>query len=90
MPVVAIPPPYRKATGGAAEVSVSGATVLDCLEAVEKKHGGFLAFVLDSGGGIQRFVKLFVNGDELDAGKGLATPVADRDRVTVVSAIAGG
>jgi molybdopterin converting factor small subunit len=90
MPIVTIPAPYRKPTGGLAEVEVSGETVLDCLKAVENRYNGFLAYVLDEKGEAHRFVKLFVNGEQLEARSALATPVSARDRVDVLSAIAGG
>ena len=90
MPVVWIPPPYRGPTQGAAEISVAGRTVLDCLQSVEDRYPGFLAFVLDDGGRIQRFVKLFVNEEQLIDTVGLGTQVSEDDRVDIISAIAGG
>jgi len=86
MPTVHVPPPYRGPTGGQAEIAVEGATVRQCLEAVEARHPGFAEQVLDGAGQVHRFVRLFVNGEpaELDA------PVKDSDRVEVLAAIAGG
>jgi len=86
MPSVHIPPPYRGPTAGQAEIAVEGATVRQCLEAVEARHPGFGEQVLDGSGQVHRFVRLFVNGEpaELDA------PVKEADRVEVLAAIAGG
>ncbi len=90
MPKVVIPPPYRGPTQGTGEIDVDGGSVLECLEAVEQKFPGFLAQVIDDDGGVQRFVKLFVNGDQLDAAEALRTPVSPEDEVEVLAAIAGG
>ena len=50
MPKVRIPSPYRGPTRGTAELSVEGANVLACLEAVERKFPTFLPQVLDEDG----------------------------------------
>jgi molybdopterin converting factor small subunit len=89
VPNVKIPPPYRGPTRGLAEVKVEGATVRACLDAVEALHPGFLPQVLDPSGEPHRFVRLFLNGDELGA-DALATPVGPGDELEVLAAIAGG
>lgn len=89
MPNVRIPPPYRGPTRGVAEVKVEGATVRACLDAVEALHPGFLPQVLDPHGEPHRFVRLFLNGDELGA-DALATRVGPGDELEVLAAIAGG
>ncbi len=89
MPTVLVPTAYRGPTGGEAEVEVSGGTVLECLRSVEERHPGFLPQVLDTSGTLHRFVKLFVNEEQIDV-EALDTPVADSDRVEVLAAIAGG
>ena len=89
MPVVLIPTAYRAPTKGLAEVEVDGATVRDCLEAVEAAHPGFLELVLDAGGNQHPFVKLFVNEEQLEANT-LETALSADDRLEVLAAIAGG
>jgi molybdopterin synthase sulfur carrier subunit len=90
MPIVRVPPPYRGPTRGEAEIEVAGATVRECLEAVEARYPGFRAQVLDDAGQLHRFVRLFVNGAALDARRALDTRVAAGDAVEVLAAIAGG
>jgi molybdopterin synthase sulfur carrier subunit len=89
MPSVRIPPPYRGPTLGAAELDADGATVGECLEAVERKYPGFLPQVLDDDGNVHRFVKLFKNGDHLVRDP-LRTPLAPGDDLEIIAAIAGG
>ena len=65
---------------------VTGATVRECLDAVEARYPGFRAQVLDDAGQVHRFVRLFVNGEPA----GLDQPVEGPDSVEVLAAIAGG
>ncbi|MCG8588098.1 MAG: MoaD/ThiS family protein [Proteobacteria bacterium] len=90
MPLVLVPTAYRAPTRGEGEVPVAGETVEACLEAVEAKYAGFLELVLDAERRVHPFVKLFLNGVQLDPAEALATPVAHDDRVEVLAAIAGG
>lgn len=89
MPSVRIPPPYRGPTLGTAELAVDGATIGECLEAVERKYPGFLPQVLDDDGNVHRFVKLFRNGDHVVRDP-LRTPLAAGDDLEIIAAIAGG
>ena len=89
MPQVVIPPPFRGPTQGRAEIEVTGVTARACIEAVEAQYPGFAELVFDSEGRVQRFVTLFINGDEI--GRDAAdSPVTANDRVDVLAAIAGG
>ena len=50
---------------------------------------GFGPLVFDGAGRVQRFVKLFVNGDLVDP-EDVDRPVASGDEIEVLAAIAGG
>ena len=89
MPVVLIPTAYRAPTQGKAEVDVGGATVIECLRAVEETHPGFLELVLDAKGAVHPFVKLFINQEEIER-EMLDSPLAADARLEVLAAIAGG
>ena len=89
MPKVRIPPPYRGPTQGTGELTVEGATVLECLEAVERKFATFLPQVVDEDGNLHRFVKIFRNGVHL-RGNVLGERLTADDEVEIVAAIAGG
>ena len=88
MPKLIVPPPYRGPTQGVGEIPVEGANLLACLEAADRKYPGLLAQVIDEGGGLHRFVKLFVNGDQHRGG--LEDEVAEDDEIEILAAIAGG
>lgn len=89
MPQVRIPPPYQGPTQGTAVVDVDGATVGECIRAVDRRYPGFSAQVFAVDGSVHRFVTLFVNGDEIDR-DAIDRAVADGDEVEILAAIAGG
>lgn len=89
MPVVTIPPPLQGPTQGQAEIPVDGTTVRACLAAAEAKFPGFEAQVFAPEGGLLRFVKLFVNGEQIEFSE-LDTEIDPDDEIAVITPIAGG
>jgi len=89
MPLVLVPEAYRGPTQGVATIEVNAATVKDCLTAADQQHPGFLSLILDDAGRQHRFVKLFLNEEQLEADAFDTTLEAD-DRLEVLAAIAGG
>ncbi len=89
MPVVEVPSRYRIPTQGEGQIEVDARTVRECITAVEARYPGFEELIVDAKGGLHRFVRLFVNGDEL-ARDALDTPVASDDKVAILAAAAGG
>jgi molybdopterin synthase sulfur carrier subunit len=91
MPVkLRIPTPLRPLAGGAAELTVEGATVAEVLENLERNHPGFQERLYDERGEIRRFVNIYVGGEDIRFLKGLDTPVREGDEVSIVPAVAGG
>jgi molybdopterin synthase sulfur carrier subunit len=90
MPVtVKIPTQLRASVGGAAEVSVDGATVGDALDALYVEHPE-LRERLTEDGKLRRFVNVYVDGEDVRFGDGLETPVKDGGEIQVLPAVAGG
>ncbi|HVY09189.1 MAG TPA: ubiquitin-like small modifier protein 1 [Mycobacteriales bacterium] len=87
---VRVPTILRPLTGGAAEVSVEGATLADVLDALEADHTGIRARVLDEDGKLRRFVNVYVNDDDVRFAEGLATATPDGASVSIIPAVAGG
>lgn len=90
MATVYIPTPLRRLTGGQSKISVSGDNIAGLLQAVDSEYPGVAEKVLDDEGNVKRFINIFVNDDEIRTLQGLETPVSDRDRVSIVPAMAGG
>ncbi len=89
MPIVIIPEAYRGPTKGLAQIGVEATTVGEALEAVEAEYKGFVELVFDKSGAVLKFVKLFVNEEQIDSVK-LDLALADEDRLEILAAIAGG
>ncbi|MEE3328671.1 MAG: molybdopterin synthase sulfur carrier subunit [Myxococcota bacterium] len=89
MPVVLVPTAYRGPTRGLSEIEVEATDVRSALLAVESLHPGFGELVLDEEGQLRRFVKLFINGEQIES-SALDKPLGVVDRLEVLAAIAGG
>jgi molybdopterin converting factor small subunit len=89
---VRIPTILRTYTDGASEVEIEPAepTLAGALEALEALAPGIRARVLDDDGKLRRFVNVYVDDEDVRFTDGLATPVADRARISVIPAVAGG
>ena len=87
---VRIPTQLRTLSGGAAQVDLDGATVSDLLKALDTAHPGFAERLYDDGGGLRRFVNIFVAEEDIRFLDGLDTPVTAGQTVSIVPAVAGG
>lgn len=87
---VRVPTQLRTLTGGAGEVQVEGSAVGDVLKALDKAHPGFADRLFDDHGDLRRFVNVFLADEDVRFLKGLDTPVADGQTVSIVPAVAGG
>lgn len=87
---VRIPTQLRPLAGGASDVAVAGATVGDALKALDAAHPGFAERLFDDGGGLRRFVNVFVADEDIRFLDGLGTNLDDTAVVSIVPAVAGG
>ena len=93
MATVFVPTPLRRLTNGQSKVSIPSADASDVgglIRVLDASFPGVAEKVLDGNGEIKRFINVFVNDDEVRSLQGLATPVAEEDRVSIVPAMAGG
>ena len=88
--IVRVPTQLRSLTGGKGEVAVEAATAGEALEALETLHPGFGERLFDEQGALRRFVNVFVADEDVRFAKGLETPVAEGQTVSIVPAVAGG
>jgi molybdopterin converting factor small subunit len=86
---VRVPTILRTYTAGAKAVRGDGATLGDVIDDLESRHPGIKDRLVD-GGGLRRFVNVYVNDEDVRFLDGLATPLAPGDSVTVLPAVAGG
>jgi molybdopterin converting factor small subunit len=64
--------------------------VRDVLEKLEEHHPDLHRGICDDTGTVRRHVNLFVNTTHMRDRKGLDTPLAPGDEVTVLAAVSGG
>jgi MoaD family protein len=88
--VVKIPTVLRPQVGGNKEVELGGATVGEVVDALAAAYPSLRGQLLTEAGELNRFVNVYVNGQDVRYLDGLATPVADRDEVRLLPAMAGG
>ena len=86
---VRIPTILRTYTDGAKQVEGTGSTLDELIFDLEQRHGGLRDRLVD-GGGLRRFVNVYLNDEDVRFLAGLETPVKDGDTVTVLPAVAGG
>ena len=87
---VKLPTQLRDAAGGATSASVDAGTVGEALEALYAEHGELRGRLADAGGGLRRFVNVFVAGEDVRFGEGIDTAVTEGQEVTILPAVAGG
>jgi MoaD family protein len=88
--VVKIPTVLRPQVGGNKEVELSGATVGEIVDALTAAYPSMKSQLLTTEGELNRFVNVYVNGQDVRYLDGLATAVAERDEVRLLPAMAGG
>ena len=89
MPItVKIPSQLRAATGGAPELSADGSTVGEVLDSVFEQHDDLKQRITQDGE-LRRFVNVYVGGEDIRYGEGLATAIDDGSEITILPAVAG-
>jgi sulfur-carrier protein len=90
MSVVRIPPTLRAETDGRRLVEVEGATVAELLLNLTSAYPSLRDRLLDSDGNLVPFVNLYLDGTDIKAADGLATPTGPDATLLVLPAMAGG
>jgi molybdopterin converting factor small subunit len=88
--VVRIPAVLRPSVGGARELDVPGSSVGEVVRELIARHPGLGGQILTPDGDLNRYVNVYLNGQDVRYLDGLATPVGDRDEVRLLPAMAGG
>ena len=87
---VQIPSQLRPLAGGAAQLALEADTVGALIEALGAKHEGLRERLLEPSGEVRRFVRIFVNEEDIRFLEDATTKLSDGDTVAIVPAIAGG
>ncbi len=90
MSTVFIPAVLRPSVGGVKSLDLGGATVGELVNALLERHPGLGGQLLTPEGELNRFVNVYVNGQDVRYLDGLTTAVGERDEVRLLPAMAGG
>ncbi len=90
MAVVSIPTPLRPHTGGLGRVEAEGVTVGDVLKDAGARYPELHKRLFAADGELHQHVNVYVNDEDIRFMDDLSTPVADKDEVAIIPAIAGG
>jgi len=90
MSTVRIPPVLRAQAGGAKTLDLAGTTVGEVLDALVAAHPGLRAQLFTVEGALNRFVNVYVDGQDVRYTGELAAAVGERDEVVILPAMAGG
>ncbi len=87
---IRIPTPLRGLTKDRDVVDAEAGSVGECIDILETSYPGMKNRLCDETGELRRFVNIYVNGEDVRFLQGLETPIADRDEMSIVPAVAGG
>ncbi len=90
MSVVKIPTVLRPSVGGAKELDIHGDTVGGVVRALVERHPTLGGQVFTPDGELNRYVNVYLNGQDVRYLAGLDTPVDEADEVRLLPAMAGG
>ena len=90
MALVRIPPVLRPAVGGEKELSAGGASVGEILHSVAQAHPDTQSQLFAADGGLNRYVNVYLNDEDVRVLDGLDTGVGDDDTLVILPAMAGG
>ncbi len=90
MSTVYIPSVLRSTVGGAKSVEVEGDSIRSVVNGLIERHPSLGGQLLTDQGDLNRFVNVYVNGQDVRYLAGLDTPVAGSDEVRLLPAMAGG
>ena len=87
---VHVPTALRAHVGDQARIELEPGTIREILDRLVDQHPALKGRLLDVGGGLNKFVNVYVNDEDVRFLEKLDTPVKPGDAVTLVPSIAGG
>jgi len=87
---VKFPAVLRANVGGAREVEAAGSTIGEVLDTLVATYPALRDQLFTEDGELNRFVNVYLNGQDVRYLDGRATPVAGADEVRLLPAMAGG
>jgi molybdopterin synthase sulfur carrier subunit len=88
--VVQIPPTLSQYCGGRTELPVTAGDVRTALAELERSYPSLYRNLCDETGAVRRHLNVFVNAAHMRDLRGLDTPLAQGDVMTILAAVSGG
>ncbi len=85
-----LPTILRAHAGGNRTIQASGTTVAEIFEHVSRSYPKLGEQLSAPSGGLNVFVNVFVNDEDIRYLDGMETPVGERTEITILPAVAGG
>src|SRR3978361_220109 len=90
MATVRIPPVLRAAVGGEKELTADGSSVAEILHSLAEQHPEPQSQLFAADGGLNRYVNVYLNDEDVRVLDGLDTSVGTGDTLVILPAMAGG
>jgi sulfur-carrier protein len=90
MATIRIPPVLRPSVGGQRELSADGSSVGEILRSVAATHPDTQTQLFAADGGLNRYVNVYLNDEDVRVLDGLETSVGETDTLVILPAMAGG
>lgn len=90
MSTVYIPSVLRATVGGVKSLEIDGSSIRSVVDGLVERHPNLRGQLLTDDGDLNRFVNVYVNGQDVRYLAGLETPVTPTDEVRLLPAMAGG
>jgi sulfur-carrier protein len=90
MATVRIPPVLRPSVGGEKELSADGDSVGEILKSLAESHPDTRTQLFAADGGLNRYVNVYLNDEDVRVLDGLETAVGESDTLVILPAMAGG
>jgi molybdopterin synthase sulfur carrier subunit len=90
MAIVKIPPVLRPAVGGEKQLDAEGSSVGEILRDVAERHPDTESQLFAADGGLNRYVNVYLNDEDVRVLDGLETAVGGADMLVILPAMAGG
>jgi molybdopterin converting factor small subunit len=87
---IRIPPVLRPSVGGEKELNADGSSVGEVLRSVAASHPDTESQLFAPDGGLNRYVNVYLNDEDVRVLDGLDTTVGEYDTLVILPAMAGG
>jgi sulfur-carrier protein len=90
MATIRIPPVLRPSVGGEKELTAEGSSVGQILRSIAEAHPDTETQLFAADGGLNRYVNVYLNDEDVRVLDGLDTSVGSDDTLVILPAMAGG